>query len=47
MPPGWHAQWDGNQNRWYYVEQATGRSQWDPPTTYAPPPQVRPSELPP
>ncbi|KAH7026457.1 uncharacterized protein B0I36DRAFT_414950 [Microdochium trichocladiopsis] len=31
MPPGWHAQWDQNQNRWYYVEQATGRSQWDPP----------------
>jgi hypothetical protein len=45
MPPGWLAQWDQTNNRWYYVEQASGRSQWDPPAfspspagPYAPPP---------
>ena len=38
MPPGWHAQFDQNSQRWYYVEQATGRTQWDPPA-HAPPPQ--------
>ncbi|ETN43291.1 uncharacterized protein HMPREF1541_02450 [Cyphellophora europaea CBS 101466] len=31
LPPGWTQQWDQNSNRWYYVEQATGRTQWDPP----------------
>ncbi|CAJ2512868.1 Uu.00g009870.m01.CDS01 [Anthostomella pinea] len=39
MPPGWNAQWDSNQNRWYYIEQSTGRSQWDPPATFGQPPQ--------
>jgi hypothetical protein len=43
MPPGWVQQWDQNSQRWYYVEQATGRTQWDPPAhlppgPYAPPP---------
>jgi hypothetical protein len=43
MPPGWVQQWDQNSQRWYYVEQATGRMQWDPPVhlppgPYAPPP---------
>lgn len=38
MPPGWHAQFDQNSQRWYYVEQATGRTQWDPPA-HMPPPQ--------
>ena len=43
-PPGWHAQWDPNSQRYYYVEQATGRTTWDLPhqgqTDYraAPPP---------
>jgi hypothetical protein len=26
LPPGWTAQWDQNSQRWYYVEQATGRT---------------------
>ena len=38
MPPGWLAQWDQNSQRWYYVDQSTGRTQWDPPAG-APPPQ--------
>jgi hypothetical protein len=45
MPPGWLAQWDQGSQRWYYVDQSTGRTQWDPPHggpppqgPYAPPP---------
>lgn len=32
--PGWIKQWDGNSQRYYYVETATGRTQWDPPHGY-------------
>ncbi|KAL6705940.1 hypothetical protein ACN47E_006219 [Coniothyrium glycines] len=47
MPPGWTQQWDQNSQRWFYVEQATGRTQWDPPAhlppgPYAPPPAGAP-----
>ncbi|KAK2040525.1 hypothetical protein LZ31DRAFT_40601 [Colletotrichum somersetense] len=44
---GWLVQWDTTHNRWFYVDQSTGRSQWEhpsPPTgpqgpsSYAPPP---------
>lgn len=38
MPPGWVAQFDQNSQKWYYIDQATGRSQWEPPA-HAPPPQ--------
>ncbi|CZT16324.1 uncharacterized protein RCC_02166 [Ramularia collo-cygni] len=42
LPPGWITQFDQNSQRWYFVEQATGRTQWDPPAFshggYAPPP---------
>ncbi|KAG8526272.1 uncharacterized protein KY384_000265 [Bacidia gigantensis] len=40
LPPGWVAQFDQNSQRWYYLEQATGRTQWDPPSFYPsqPPP---------
>ncbi|KAL8923100.1 MAG: hypothetical protein Q9208_004784 [Pyrenodesmia sp. 3 TL-2023] len=31
LPPGWVAQWDPNSQRYYFLEQATGRTQWDPP----------------
>lgn len=31
LPPGWVKQWDSNGQRWYFVEQATGRTQWEPP----------------
>ncbi|KAF1914207.1 hypothetical protein BDU57DRAFT_549431 [Ampelomyces quisqualis] len=51
MPPGWVQQWDQNSQRWYYVEQATGRTQWDPPAhlppgPYAPPPSGAPYQAP-
>lgn len=41
LPPGWIKQWDHNSQRYYYVEQATGRTQWDAPQGYnysSPPP---------
>lgn len=37
LPPGWIQQWDQNSQRNFYVEQATGRTQWDPPA-FSPPP---------
>ncbi|KAJ5925617.1 hypothetical protein N7454_008256 [Penicillium verhagenii] len=32
MPEGWLPQWEGVQRKWYYVQRATGKSQWDIPT---------------
>lgn len=48
LPPGWISQWDPNSQRYYYLEQATGRTQWDPPQPYnqsgfAPPPMGAPN----
>ena len=37
LPPGWIQQWDQNSQRYFYVEQATGRTQWEPPA-FSPPP---------
>lgn len=31
MPAGWSQQWDPNSQRLYYLEQATGRTQWEVP----------------
>src|ERR1700753_3264443 len=31
LPPGWIMQWDPNSRRHFFVEQATGRTQWEPP----------------
>jgi len=36
LPPGWIAQWDANSQRWYYLEQATGRTQWELPSWNGP-----------
>ncbi|KAL9027709.1 MAG: hypothetical protein Q9196_003804 [Gyalolechia fulgens] len=36
LPPGWISQWDPNSQRYYYVEQATGRTQWELPQSYHP-----------
>jgi hypothetical protein len=30
-PQGWSQHWDQNAHRYYYIEQSTGRSQWEPP----------------
>ncbi|ETI29584.1 hypothetical protein G647_02037 [Cladophialophora carrionii CBS 160.54] len=42
LPPGWIAQWDQNSQRYYYVEQATGRTQWEPPIWQGSPPPAPP-----
>lgn len=34
-PPGWNAQYDQHSQRWYYVEHATGRTSWEPPSEAA------------
>ena len=34
LPPGWIQQWEANSQRYYFVEQATGRTQWEPPVMY-------------
>ncbi|KAJ4286642.1 hypothetical protein N0V88_007932 [Collariella sp. IMI 366227] len=31
IPSGWTPRWDDRYQRWYYVEDATGRSQWEAP----------------
>jgi hypothetical protein len=43
MPPGWTQQWDQNSQRWFYIEQATGRTQWDPPSHLPPGPYAPPA----
>ncbi|TAQ88605.1 hypothetical protein B7494_g3043 [Chlorociboria aeruginascens] len=35
LPGGWIAQWDGTSQRYYFVQIATGSSQWDVPTEQA------------
>ncbi|KAL8893429.1 MAG: hypothetical protein Q9192_005278 [Flavoplaca navasiana] len=32
LPEGWLAQWEGQSRKYYYVQRATGHSQWDIPT---------------
>ncbi|KAI2425258.1 hypothetical protein LOZ52_004578 [Ophidiomyces ophidiicola] len=32
LPEGWLAQWEGTLRKWYFVQPATGKSQWDVPT---------------
>jgi hypothetical protein len=44
MPPGWTQQWDQNSQRWFYIEQATGRTQWDPPSHLPPGPYAPPAQ---
>lgn len=44
-PPGWTAHLDANANRYYYVETATGKTQWDAPEgTILPPPAAPKAE---
>ncbi|OKL63749.1 hypothetical protein UA08_00733 [Talaromyces atroroseus] len=32
LPEGWLAQWEGVSRKWYFVQRATGKSQWEIPT---------------
>ena len=34
LPPGWEQVWDHNAQRYYYLERATGRTQWEFPNAY-------------
>lgn len=39
-PNGWSQHWDQGSQRYYYIEQSTGRSQWEPPSNqYHQPPR--------
>ncbi|OBZ67405.1 Protein transport protein SEC24 [Grifola frondosa] len=31
LPPGWAAEWDQNNQRYVFIETATGHTQWEPP----------------
>ncbi|KAJ3344152.1 hypothetical protein HDU83_005378 [Entophlyctis luteolus] len=42
LPPGWIAQWNSQYQRNFYVDTATGKSQWEPPA-FAPPPGPPPA----
>lgn len=47
LPEGWIAQWDGMGRKYYFVQLATGTSQWETPTQPAPTgptPQATPQE---
>ncbi|OJJ50672.1 hypothetical protein ASPZODRAFT_234263 [Penicilliopsis zonata CBS 506.65] len=49
LPPGWYQEWDANNQRAFWVEEATGRSQWEnpyPPTQFdrGMPPPVPPMD---
>ncbi|WWC85222.1 protein transporter SEC24 [Kwoniella dendrophila CBS 6074] len=48
LPQGWEARWDPQSNAYIYVEQSTGRSQWEVPTqpSYgsAPEPSTAPTQ---
>ncbi|KAI8982327.1 hypothetical protein BDF20DRAFT_464771 [Mycotypha africana] len=44
LPPGWIAIWDETNQRYYYAEEASGRTQWELPTgtsTSSPPTNTR------
>merc|ERR1711871_373718 len=40
LPPGWLQLSDPNSGRMYYVNQATGQSQWEPPANISPTPSM-------
>ncbi|KAK2800753.1 hypothetical protein FQN51_005893 [Onygenales sp. PD_10] len=46
LPEGWLAQWEGVNRKWYYVQRATGRSQWEVPTEpFIPTPSSTPQSV--
>ncbi|KAF2812551.1 uncharacterized protein BDZ99DRAFT_269212 [Mytilinidion resinicola] len=40
VPSGWVAQWDNSSRTFYYIQLSTGASQWNMPTTAAPPDEL-------
>ncbi|ETW78005.1 hypothetical protein HETIRDRAFT_388085 [Heterobasidion irregulare TC 32-1] len=47
LPPGWAAEWDANNQRYVFIETATGRAQWEPPSAGSPTVSPPPSKSPP
>lgn len=46
VPEGWLAQWEGSSKKWYFVQPATGKSQWDIPTEpFIPTPSSTPHSI--
>ncbi|OAT01612.1 hypothetical protein, variant [Blastomyces dermatitidis ER-3] len=46
LPEGWLAQWEGVSRKWYYVQRATGKSQWEIPTEpFVPTPSSTPQSV--
>lgn len=43
LPSGWTTLFDSQQQRWYYVEQKTCRTQWEVPTAESVPPPAAPA----
>ncbi|KAG8907637.1 COPII subunit [Tulasnella sp. 403] len=42
LPPGWIAQWDETHQRHLFIEQSSGHSQWEPPTSQSVPITAQP-----
>ncbi|KAI9509246.1 CPII coat sec24 protein [Russula earlei] len=47
LPPGWTAEWEPDNQRYLFVETATGRAQWEHPSTGAVPESAPPTSSPP
>ncbi|KAH9973884.1 Sec23/Sec24 trunk domain-containing protein [Lactifluus volemus] len=47
LPPGWTAEWEPDNQRYLFVETATGRAQWEHPGTGAVPEPAAPTGSPP
>ncbi|EER27462.1 hypothetical protein CPC735_027980 [Coccidioides posadasii C735 delta SOWgp] len=46
LPEGWLAQWEGTLRKWYFVQPATGKSQWEVPTEpFIPTPSSTPHSI--
>ncbi|KAL4974365.1 hypothetical protein BDW66DRAFT_88422 [Aspergillus desertorum] len=46
VPEGWATQYDDNYKQWFFVNLATGRSQWEPPQSTSTPTPSTPAQAP-
>ncbi|KAL6232893.1 hypothetical protein BDW75DRAFT_11321 [Aspergillus navahoensis] len=46
VPEGWTTQYDDNYKQWFFVNLATGRSQWEPPQSTSTPTPSTPAQAP-